>query len=121
MGDPKDILSLTLQDGIVIARFTRTQIYDIETAELLDHEFKRAIEGKANVRWIVDFSGLELIISRVINCLLLALRMIRASGGEVYLCGMGETVGRVIRLAKLDRVFKTYDSLDQALAAAKGA
>lgn len=119
MSQTKDILSIVEQDGVIIVRFTRSRIFDVETAEALDAEFRRVIPGKADGCWIIDFSGLELIISRVVNSLLIALRLIRDGKGQIYLCNMNETIDRVIRLARLDRVFKTFPTLETALAAAK--
>jgi anti-anti-sigma factor len=119
--EAKGILSVTEQDGTMIIRFTRSQIFDVETAEALDYEFKQVLRGKGQGTWVIDFAGLELIISRVINSLLVALRLVREAHGEIYLCNMGQTVGRVLRLAKLDRVFRTFPTLDEALAAGKKA
>jgi len=53
--------------------------------------------------------------------LLSAMRSDRESGGEAYLCGMGESVRRVVELSRLDRVFNTFDTLEEALAAARAA
>lgn len=119
--DVKGILSVTEQDGTMIIRFTRSQIFDVKTAEALDYEFRQVLNGKGQANWVIDFAGLELIISRVINSLLIALRLVREGRGEICLCNMGETVGRVLRLAKLDRVFKTFPTLAEALAAAQQA
>jgi anti-sigma B factor antagonist len=115
----QDILSASERDGIVVVRINREQIFDIETAEELAAEFKQLVEQKGGRQWVIDMTGLELIITPVVSGLLSALRSDRASGGDISLCGMGDTVRRVMNLARLDRVFSTYDTLEDALAAAK--
>ncbi|MBN1347289.1 MAG: STAS domain-containing protein [Phycisphaerae bacterium] len=119
MSEIEGIISEVEQDGTIIIRFNREQIFDIETAEELAVEFKRLVEEKGGRQWIIDFSGLELIITPVVSGLISALRSDREVGGDIYLCSMGETVKRVITLARLDRVFTVFETLEQALAAAK--
>ncbi len=119
MSESESVITATETDDILIVRFNRDQIFDIETAEELSAEFKRLVETKGGKQWIIDFSGLELIITPVVSGLLSALRSDRESGGDIALCSMGQTVKRVISLARLDRVFNVYETLDEALAAAR--
>ena len=120
MSGTEGIISESEQDGVVVVRFNRDQIFDIETAEELAAEFKRLVKEKGGRQWVIDFTGLELIITPVVSGLISALRSDRESGGDIFLCGLGETVQRVINLARLDRVFTVFDTLPEALAAAKG-
>ncbi len=119
MSECDTITSASEQDGIIVVRFNRDQIFDIETAEEFTSELKQLAEAKGGRQWIIDFSGVELIISPVVSGLLSALRSDRESGGDIHLCGMGDTVRRVIEVARLDRVFTTYPTLEEALEAIK--
>jgi len=121
VSETEGIITATEQDGVVIVRLTKSQIFDIETAEALTAELKALVQAKAGRQWVIDLTGVELIISPVVSALLSTLRSDRESGGDVALCGMGDAVHRVIGLARLDRVFNTYDTLEQALAAARDA
>ena len=47
----------------------------------------------------------------MVSSLLLVLRIVRSHKGSIRLCGLGETVERVITLAKLDRVFDVHRTL----------
>ncbi len=119
MTQDDQITTIEEKNGILILRFNREQIFDIETAEELAAEFKSLVKEKGGRQWIIDFTGLEMIITPVVSGLLSALRSDREIGGDIYLCGMGETVRRVINLARLDRVFTVFDTLDEAMAAAQ--
>lgn len=115
------IITATEHDGIVIVRFNRSQIFDIEAAEELTGELRELAGRLSGRQWVIDMTGVELIITPVVSGLLSTLRSDRESGGDIFLCGMEDTIKRVIHLAHLDRVFSTYETLDQALAAARGA
>lgn len=119
MSESEGIITATETDGFLIVRFNRDQIFDIETAEELASEFKQLVKTQGGKQWIIDFTGLELIITPVVSGLLSALRSDRETGGDIALCSMGQTVKRVISLARLDRVFNVYETLDEALAAAR--
>jgi len=113
----EDIISWTEQNGIVVVKFIAKEVFDIESAEELAGQLRQLAQAKGGRQWVIDFTGVELIITPVVSGLLSALRSDRESGGDIALCGMGETVSRVIELARLDRVFYTFDTLAEALAA----
>jgi anti-anti-sigma factor len=119
VSEASGILSTVEQDGVSIVRFNSSQILDLDLADELEVEFKRLLDGKAGRSWVIDFAGVDAIISRVVSVLLVVLRLVRAGGGMICLCNMGETVDRVVKLAKLDRVFNIYSTLEQAMAFVK--
>jgi anti-sigma B factor antagonist len=121
VSETEGIISASEEDGVIIIRFNRDQIFDIETAEELTVEFKRLVKEEGGRQWVIDFTGLELIITPVVSGLLSALRSDRESGGDIYLCGLGDTIQRVINLARLDRVFTIFETLEQAMTAARDA
>ena len=121
MSETDAIVSAEVQDGILIVRFNRTEIYDIEAAEELAVELSQLAQTYSGQQWVIDLTGVKVIITPVVSGLLSAMRTDRESGGEAYLCGMAESVRRVMELSRLDRVFNTFETLQDALAAAKAA
>ena len=119
MSDTDVLLSTSERNGITIVRFNRSEIFDVEVAEDLEFDLKKLIQAKPGSVWVIDFTGVDVIISRVVSSLLLVLRIVRSHGGSIRLCGLGETVERVIELAKLDRVFHVHRTLDEAIAASQ--
>jgi anti-sigma B factor antagonist len=57
----------------------------------------------------VDSSGLGALIS--------TLKILRAEGGDLKLANVGEQVQAVLEITRLLRVFETYESAEEALAA----
>jgi anti-anti-sigma factor len=64
---------------------------------------------------IVDLSEVQQVDSAGLSALLLAERQQAAHGGEVRLVGANDNLKSLLSLTQLDRVFATYDTLDQAL------
>lgn len=119
MSDTDVLLSTRECNGVTVIGFNRSEIFDVEVAEDLEFDLKKLIQARPGSVWVIDFTGVDVIISRVVSSLLLVLRIVRSHGGSIRLCGLGETVERVITLAKLDRVFHVYGTLDEAIAATK--
>jgi anti-sigma B factor antagonist len=64
---------------------------------------------------IVDLSEVRHIDSAGISALLLAQRQMSVHGGDVRLVGPNEAVQSMLRVTQLDRIFSTFNTIDEAL------
>ena len=64
---------------------------------------------------VVDMSEVELIDSSGVASLLEAFQNARKKGRDFTLAAVGETVLRVLKLARLDTVFNIVESLEEGL------
>ncbi len=69
---------------------------------------------------IVDMSGVSMIDSSGVASLLEAFQTARKRGKEFVLASVGESVSRVLKLARLDTVFKIADDVEGAKQAING-
>ncbi|MBL8896401.1 MAG: STAS domain-containing protein [Planctomycetes bacterium] len=89
----------------------------------LDHEgapellarIDRALAG-AQRRFLLDLSRVPTADSVGLEVLVAAARRIGEQGGRLGLCGLGETMGLVLRLTRLEGRFEILPSREQALA-----
>ena len=103
-------------DKTVVVSFSEKLIYDVSTVEAVEANIRSLLEdGPQNM--VVNFAGVDFMVTRVINILLMALKQIRTAGGEVYLAGMNANIRRVFDIMRLNVVFKIFDTEEQALAA----
>ena len=100
----------------VVLTFKEQRIHDISAVENVETQI-RAILSEEPSNMVINFSGVDFMVTRVINMLLVALKNVRARRGEVYLTGMNHNIRGVFDLMRLDLIFKVFDSEDQALAA----
>ena len=102
-------------DKAVVASFKEKLIYDVSTVEAVAAKIRSLLEDKPG-NMVINFAGVDFMVTRVINILLMALKQIRAAGGEVYLAGMNDNIRRVFDIMRLNVVFKIFDTEEQALA-----
>lgn len=71
---------------------------------------------KKNRHVMVDLAEVEYIDSSGVASLVEGFQYARSNGLEFGLVGVSESAMSVLRLARLDQVFRIYDSLDARLA-----
>jgi anti-sigma B factor antagonist len=74
-----------------------------------------SIEGESN-RMVVDLTELRFVDSSGLGALIAALKTAQAKGGDVRLCGLSSSVQTIFELTRLNRVFKMFGSVDEAVA-----
>jgi len=103
-----NIAVLTLRGNLVGEPDTdnlRDKIYS-----LLQEDFKRIVLDLKGVRWISS-SGLGTLIA--------SLTSVKNKGGELRLANVTDKVESLFAITQLVKVFKTYESVDRAIASFK--
>jgi anti-sigma B factor antagonist len=77
---------------------------------LLQEDFKKVVIDMKGVRW-VSSSGLGTLIA--------ALSSVKSKGGELRLANVTDKVESLFAITQLVKVFKTYESVDRAVASFK--
>ncbi len=67
---------------------------------------------------LVDLTAVAYMDSSGVAALVESLQTARKNGGSLLLAGISDSTRRVLQLARLDKVFSIFDSVDQALAEA---
>ena len=100
----------------VVVTFKERRIYDVRAVETVEAQIRSILDENPE-NMVVNFAGVDFMVTRVINILLVALKRIRTGGGEVYLAGMNKNIRRVFDLMRLSDVFRIFQTEEQALAA----
>jgi anti-sigma B factor antagonist len=85
-------------------------------------DFKQGISPllTANAKVVFDLSHVQFVDSSGLGGLLSCLRQLHASGGELKLCGMAESVRSLFGLVRMDRIFDIFTTQAQAISAFQG-
>jgi anti-anti-sigma factor len=88
---------------------------DTTTAGTLEARLGPLLAG-AKPRIVIDFSAVEYISSAGLRILLIAAKRVQGTGGGLVLCGMGDAVRQVFRLAGFVPLFTIRDTREDAVA-----
>lgn len=85
-------------------------------------QFKEAVNGiigSGQKHLIIDMGAVTYMDSSGFGTLLSATRRLRPQGGTINLIRCNTAIDRILRITRLNTVFATYDSVDDALKATK--
>jgi anti-sigma B factor antagonist len=99
------------KQGASIVAFTGE--VDLESSPAAREILLKCLESTSKV--IVDLSEVSYIDSSGVASLVEALQAAKKNGSQFALAAVSEPTRRVLELARLDKVFTLYDSVDEGL------
>lgn len=96
----------------IIALIRENRI-DMSISRRFLEEVRKIIEKKPGIL-VLDFEETEYLDSSALGTLVTILRDARAVGSEVRLVNLNQTLRTLLKLSKLDTMFKIFDSLAEA-------
>ena len=89
---------------------------DLESSPVAREILIKCFKNTKKAKVIVDLSEVTYIDSSGVASLVEALQAAKKSGGIFALAATSEPTRRVLELARLDKVFTMFDSVDEGLA-----
>ena len=120
MNDNKQLLEIHSEGNVLVITFKAPQVNDTSNLESREDALRELLIDFEQRFLLLDFSEVDIIVSRMINSLVLMVKRVRAEGGQVHLCRLDPKVERVFKTMRLDRVFDMYESLAEGLETMQG-
>jgi anti-sigma B factor antagonist len=95
------------------------KIYDRRMDSTIAFEFKERMSefiAQNNEFIILNISEVDFIDSSGLGAIVSSLKMLGGKG-DLVICGIRETVMRMFKLTRMDKVFSIYDTEEEAMAA----
>jgi anti-anti-sigma factor len=86
----------------------------IKEAEVFKNMLMKDIES-GNNKLVIDLSFCEFIDSTFLGTIVISLKKVTAFGGDIKLVGFQPAVRSMLELTRISKVFKTFESTDEAL------
>ena len=86
---------------------------DATSAPLLRERLLQRIDS-GHHRFVLDFATLDFIDSHGLRALLVAAKRLSPVGGRMVLCGFQPLVRQAFDIVGFDKIFRVYDSREQA-------
>lgn len=103
--ESKNNVNIITMEGSLLA--------DVQSRDVLQKVSELILDGQVN--FVVEMSELKFINSSGLGMLLTCLTKSRKAGGEVILANIPEQVSNLLVITKLNSIFNTTDSLEEAL------
>jgi anti-anti-sigma factor len=107
------------KDDVLIVRFTSPKIFaDALIAQIGDELL--ALVDQAGSKMVLDFQPVNFMSSLMIGKIILLRKKCKANQTVIKLCNVCPSVKGVFEVTRLDKLFKIYDSVDDAVNAFSG-
>lgn len=103
-----------LKEGLAVLTVTEARLVAANAPNLRE-ELGKAIDGGLN-RIVLDLTAVSFIDSSGLGAIVGALKRVSARG-DLVVCGLGPAAAQLFRLTRMDKVFRIFDSADDAIAA----
>lgn len=101
-------------DGVLVAKVLDSRIV-ADVAPRFKHQLIDYITA-GNRSIVLDMGAVSFIDSSGLGALVSSLKVI-GQNGELVLCGTGGTVASMFKLTRMDKVFRMFDTSEEAVAA----
>lgn len=105
------------RDGVNVVSVSGKMMGGPDTGELDEKLY--TILGKGNKQAVIDLAKCEWINSSGLSILIHHYKKFNEAGGELRLANLTSKIERILVISRLTEVFKSYDSLDEAIASFK--
>ncbi len=101
------------QYGAVVIELSGNVMGGPDAAKLLDEIRRLRDEGKKHI--VVELGNVKFMNSSGLGMLISALTTIRNAGGDIRLARVGKKIQSLLIITRLITVFKTYDTVEEAV------
>jgi anti-sigma B factor antagonist len=101
-------------DGVIITKILDNRVTADESVQLKEQILKCVNQGYTLI--VVDLSEVNFIDSSGLGALISSLKIV-GQGGTLAVCGTRSTVLTTFKLTRMDRVFRMYETAEDALQA----
>jgi anti-sigma B factor antagonist len=109
-------LTVATQDDVTVVGFAERAMLDLSTVDAVADDLLALAEPGRQTRLVVDFTNVNFLSSIALSMLLKLRRRADVYGGEVVLAQVRSEVMRLFRITRLDKLFLTFDSVEEAVA-----
>lgn len=120
-GQQSDLLSIEVSDGVHIVRCLTETLLDPMDIERVDEELGSALGDLAQPRVIMALGSVNHMASLMLSVLIKLHQDVEKKGGRLCLAAIPTRLQDLFAMVGLDKVFDSYATVDDALAALKQA
>lgn len=108
---------ISFHDGIAVISLKGNLMGDPETTELREQVYTLINDGF--LRTVVDVGKVKWMNSSGLGALISSLTSLKSKGGDLRIANLTEKVESLFVITQLVKVFKTYESVERAVASYK--
>lgn len=115
MSEPASQIHVRDEQGVTCVQLLERRIVDDSSIRLLGKRLLELAQASPRPLLVIDFGGVEHLSSAALGVLISVHNAVKERGGQLRLCGIARSIFEVFRITKLDRMFQTCQTVEQAV------
>lgn len=112
-----DLILVEHRDGCHVVRFLTESLFDPLDVATIDKQVHEVIEEASTPRVVLALDTVSHIASSTLSTLISIRSACQAKGGDAALAAVPATIMEILRIAKLDELFRIHEDVAQAIVA----
>ncbi len=115
MAENESRLIIEQSDDVARIRFLDRNILEEASIQQIGKEIGHVIDRSSNPRVLINFENVEHLSSAALGTLIAINNKIKQKGGQLRLSNIRSHIYEVFAITKLNKLFKIYDSVAEAI------
>jgi len=114
MSNSTSRLNISQNNNVTTISFLDRNILDELSIQQIGDELSTLIESTPSPKLLVNFANVEHLSSAALGMLINLNTKIRGKGGQLRLANIAPPIQELFELTKLDKLFRIFDSIEDA-------
>ena len=107
------------QDDVNVLTMKSSRIHDQEDIKELSDELNTAVAQNESKKFLLNMEVVSFLSSAILNRMIVLDKKLTSESGQLAFCNLSNEVSEVFSITRLDRLFKVFESQNEAIAAMK--
>jgi anti-anti-sigma factor len=112
-----DLVLVEHRDGCHVVRFLTESLFDPLIVSQVDKELHAVVSDAVAPKLVLTLDTIDHVASATISTVISLRSACQGKGGDIALAAVPKTILEILKIARLDSVFRIYDTPDQAIEA----
>lgn len=108
-------IKISTDGGVTTVAFTERSIIDEVMIQQIGEALLKLVDSQPGLKMVLSFEGVDHMSSAALGVLITVNGRVKARSGQLRLCNITKPIFEIFKITKLDKLFQTHETLEQAV------
>lgn len=108
-------IKVAADGGVTTVSFSERSIIDEVMIQQIGQELLKLVDSQPGLKMVLSFAGVDHMSSAALGVLITVNSRVKARSGQLRLCNIAKPIFEIFKITKLDKLFQSHETLEQAV------
>ena len=108
-------IKIATDGGVTTVAFTERSIIDEVMIQQIGEALLKLVDSQPGLKMVLSFEGVDHMSSAALGVLITVNGRVKARSGQLRLCNIAKPIFEIFKITKLDKLFQTLGTEEQAV------